>query len=353
MVTYSTRTNPVNANLDGAADDGESGEGDRIKTDVENITGGSGSDTIVGGPGDNSLSGGGGNDTIDGSTGVDGLSGGPGADSIVSRDSVGDAVLCGTEIDSVIADWLDAITADCESVDRGPAGSGSGSGGGNGGSGGGNGSGGNGSGGNGGGGSGDGTGVPALVILDRGLTADKKGNLKILLICVGPSRCNGTSSVVTASKMRLRPSTARRKFSLGGRSFSFPAGTSATLRVRMTTNLYKLLVRRKTFLLRITAKITDSSGQRISSRRLRVRASKAALRDAARQKGCGAQKTASTAPARCTKCPAAQAPAQRGAQPKSTAQGRASLRGTSRPSAKSTLPSTCRQDRSRPTSGSQ
>ena len=29
----------VNANLDGAADDGEAGEGDTIRTDVQNITG--------------------------------------------------------------------------------------------------------------------------------------------------------------------------------------------------------------------------------------------------------------------------------------------------------------------------
>jgi hypothetical protein len=116
------------------------------------------------------------------------------------------------------------------------------------------------------------------------ITVDRKGNLRILLICVGPSPCNGTSSVITAQKMRLRPSTARRTFSLGGRSFSFPAGTSATLRVRMQSNLYKLLVRRKTFLLRITARISDSGGQRVSTRRVRVRASKAALREAARKK---------------------------------------------------------------------
>jgi Ca2+-binding RTX toxin-like protein len=337
-VTYASRTNPVSANLDGAADDGEAGENDTIRTDVENITGGSGADTIVGGPGGNSLSGGPGDDTIDGSAGVDGLSGGPGADTIISRDSVGDAVLCGTEFDTVIADQLDAITADCESVDRGPA---------SGGSGGGNGT--------GGGGSGPGSGIPALVILDRGMTVDVKGNVRILVVCVGPGNCNGTSSVATASKMRIRPTTARRTFFLGGRSFSYPAGSSGAIRVRMRTSLFGLLVKRKSFLLRVTARVGESGSPRIATRRVRVRAPKAALRAAERNR-CSTTRTntgtASTAPARCKACPAGQARVRPAALQRSAPAGRASLRGTTRPSAKSTLPSTCRQDRSRPSAGS-
>src|SRR5439155_4973420 len=45
---YSARTNPVTVTLDGAANDGESGEGDLVSVDVENVTGGSGADTLTG-----------------------------------------------------------------------------------------------------------------------------------------------------------------------------------------------------------------------------------------------------------------------------------------------------------------
>ncbi|MDR6324748.1 calcium-binding protein [Actinoplanes couchii] len=47
-VDYRQRTGPVTADADGRADDGQTGEKDRIAPDVENLTGGKGDDTLIG-----------------------------------------------------------------------------------------------------------------------------------------------------------------------------------------------------------------------------------------------------------------------------------------------------------------
>jgi Ca2+-binding RTX toxin-like protein len=82
VADYSDRTNPVTADLDGAADDGEPGETDRIETDVEALLGGAGSDVLTGNNGPNTLSGGPGNDVLNGLLGADVLQGGAGTDSV-------------------------------------------------------------------------------------------------------------------------------------------------------------------------------------------------------------------------------------------------------------------------------
>jgi Ca2+-binding RTX toxin-like protein len=48
VADYSDRTKPVAVLLDGTANDGESGEGDNVGTDVEDVFGGSGDDTLIG-----------------------------------------------------------------------------------------------------------------------------------------------------------------------------------------------------------------------------------------------------------------------------------------------------------------
>ena len=65
------------------------------------------------------LNGGDGDDAIRGGDGGDAISGGAGRDTLDSRDGGADAVTCGTESDSLIADPQDAVDADCELVDRG------------------------------------------------------------------------------------------------------------------------------------------------------------------------------------------------------------------------------------------
>jgi Ca2+-binding RTX toxin-like protein len=81
LVDYSDRTAGLNLTLgNGAADDGEAGEGDEVASDVENVWSGSGDDVLVGTSAQNYLRGGAGNDEIHGGGGADGLDGEEGDD---------------------------------------------------------------------------------------------------------------------------------------------------------------------------------------------------------------------------------------------------------------------------------
>jgi Ca2+-binding RTX toxin-like protein len=80
-IDYSRRTVGVEVSLGaGGANDGEAGEGDEIGQDVENATGGSGDDVLVGGTAQNTLSGRDGNDELLGGAQNDVLRGGLGDD---------------------------------------------------------------------------------------------------------------------------------------------------------------------------------------------------------------------------------------------------------------------------------
>lgn len=134
VVDYAGRWAPVSVSLDNQANDGAGGEADNVQGDVEDVTGGSGPDTLVGndadnelvgGAGDDSISGGGGNDglsggagrdAIDGGSGRDDLVGGSGADTFNSRDGLTDRVECGGGTDSVQSEQRDDVAGDCENV---------------------------------------------------------------------------------------------------------------------------------------------------------------------------------------------------------------------------------------------
>ena len=90
-VTYAGRSEPISADLDGLADDGAAGEGDRIDPRVQDIVGGNQGDRLVGdeqanrlvgGPGADELAGGHGNDRLEGGGDDDRLDGGGGDDSV-------------------------------------------------------------------------------------------------------------------------------------------------------------------------------------------------------------------------------------------------------------------------------
>jgi trimeric autotransporter adhesin len=101
-VTYASRIEPVSVTLlpppcaspaagcldgqinDGQTNDGQVGENDTVIA-VENVTGGSGNDTLVGSSAANVVRGGGGNDSIDGGSGADVLDGGAGIDTATYR----------------------------------------------------------------------------------------------------------------------------------------------------------------------------------------------------------------------------------------------------------------------------
>ncbi|HEX8159784.1 MAG TPA: hypothetical protein VF526_20575 [Solirubrobacteraceae bacterium] len=91
------------------------------------LLGGPGADRLAGGPaadqlsgddGDDVLAGGGGGDVIIGGLGVDDVTGDAGDDDIRVRDGIQDVVRCGDGADSVDADTLDEVNADCEAVTR-------------------------------------------------------------------------------------------------------------------------------------------------------------------------------------------------------------------------------------------
>lgn len=94
VADYSARTNDLDISIDNIADDGEAGELDSVRTDVENIICGAGDDTVVGssvanvitaGAGDDTVSGGAGDDTfVEGSatSGADSFNGGAGMDTV-------------------------------------------------------------------------------------------------------------------------------------------------------------------------------------------------------------------------------------------------------------------------------
>ena len=115
-VYYAARLAAVIADLDGVADDGEAGENDAIALDVENIWSGAGNDTLTGSAGPNWLYGGAGSDVIDGGAGADTVQADVGADTVYARDGFADNIQCGTEVDTVEADPLDVVNADCENV---------------------------------------------------------------------------------------------------------------------------------------------------------------------------------------------------------------------------------------------
>jgi Ca2+-binding RTX toxin-like protein len=81
LADYSASMVPLYVNAaNGVADDGAAGEGDNVRADIENLSGGLDNDTLIGGPSDGILSGGAGDDGLDGGGGADVLLGGEGSD---------------------------------------------------------------------------------------------------------------------------------------------------------------------------------------------------------------------------------------------------------------------------------
>jgi Ca2+-binding RTX toxin-like protein len=110
---YSGRNVGVVVLLDNINNDGQGGELDNVRTDVENVWGGSAGDRIIGSSGANFLKGNGGNDSLSGGDGADTLDGGGGADQLsgqggndrlLARDGVIDQVDGGIGTDSAQVD---------------------------------------------------------------------------------------------------------------------------------------------------------------------------------------------------------------------------------------------------------
>lgn len=127
-VNYGARTNPVRVTMsDLAPNDGEAGEGDNVDPNVNDITGGSGSDVLAGASGPNVIDGRAGNDSISGLGGIDRLIGGSnpdrlfggtGNDTLETADNVADeAMACEAgDADVLNRDLKDVEASGCEIV---------------------------------------------------------------------------------------------------------------------------------------------------------------------------------------------------------------------------------------------
>jgi hypothetical protein len=119
-VHFEAFVDPLNVSLDDQANDGFSGAGYNVHSDVENVVGGSDHDVLTGSGAPNRLDGGDGNDQIDGAGGADTILGRAGADTILARDGTADSVDCGADSDTATIDTIDTA-AGCESTEASAA----------------------------------------------------------------------------------------------------------------------------------------------------------------------------------------------------------------------------------------
>jgi Ca2+-binding RTX toxin-like protein len=119
-VEYVSALSGVEVTLNDRADDGEQGERDNVRSDVENVSGGGVEDTFTGSGSANTLDGGTGEDFVDGRRGADELLGGTAVDVVRSRDGRADVVDCGQSRDFAIVDRVDSVRR-CERTDLGRA----------------------------------------------------------------------------------------------------------------------------------------------------------------------------------------------------------------------------------------
>jgi uncharacterized delta-60 repeat protein len=118
-LSYTSRSGNLTVTLDNVANDGESGERDNARSDIEGVGGGAGNDRITGNSANNVFWGLGGNDTLVGAAGNDALRGGTGNDRVDGGDGndeiageENDDVLVGGNGDDQLSDYSGADTFD-------------------------------------------------------------------------------------------------------------------------------------------------------------------------------------------------------------------------------------------------
>jgi Ca2+-binding RTX toxin-like protein len=277
-VNYADRTAGVNVSLDGVADDGETGEGDNVDATIEDVTTGSGNDTIAGsaaanvldsGAGNDSLSGLGGDDKLSGGAGVDTYSGGAGIDTITARDGAQESIACGSEADVADADYNDNADPDCEVVNRDaapvvpvvppvvdpilpppPAG-----------------------------GTGNVIEAPVATISPAPVLVSSDGVAAVRLKC--PSEafegCAGSIliealDVAGSGKGKLDVTAARRrKTKLASRRFKVAAGLGATIPVRLDRRAWRKFKNRKHVKVQITVTMENATGTTTNTRTVELK----------------------------------------------------------------------------------
>jgi hypothetical protein len=284
VAVYASRSAPVSVSTNGGAGDGELGEGDDVQAEGAELgsgsdvfTGDDGPNTALGGAGDDQLDGTGGDDTLEGGEGKDSYTGGAGADVVRSRDSAGERVDCGADVDTALTDPGDATT-ECEQVDVSTdalpdAGEGGGS--------------------TDSAGGGDATGAPGASDLVEGLrvlnpagallTITSRGDVPLRVACPADAigGCRGTvtlwlvdaSGKVVATRRR-KPKKKKRR--AGRRGFSVQPGGTSTIRVRMSRRARRTVrSHRGRIRLRADVRTVAANGAATTtSRTLRVKASR-------------------------------------------------------------------------------
>lgn len=250
-VTFAYAWYGIVADPDDYADDGAFGGHDNVRKDVENLVGGRGSDRLYGNAGANSLTGGEGDDQLFGAEGNDMLTGGPGEDALRgeagddwlnSLDGVGDSSSCGEGNDSLIADPSDETTGDCESVSYGvtpppPA-------------------------------------APLPVrVTKKVVRVTPRGLARLRLRCTSVARggCTGTVKLILPRQQRgssnakasAQPTRERaRQVVLGRARFSVRSGRLATVKVRLSRNGRRRVMRRRRVRCRVSVAVRDAQGVR-------------------------------------------------------------------------------------------
>jgi hypothetical protein len=220
IVSYQSANQRVTVDLDGqAGDDGATGEGDTVRTDLEQLNGGPASDTLTGNAGDNLIIGGDGNDVIDGGLGTDSLLGGNDNDTLRAKDGIADRTIdCGADSDQVDADTLDTPTG-CEAQA-----------------------------------------APAVGIAPKRARVDDRGRVKLTLHCwaTAAERCTGTLQLQRGRRGKARTIASRR--------FSVASGDTAAVRVRLTRGAQPAGAGKK-LRVRAVTRSRDAAGHKWTSKR--------------------------------------------------------------------------------------
>lgn len=280
VVSYAWSPGPVTVTLDGAPNDGMTGEGDDVGGDVERVVGSFHDDTITGGAADDGLDGGNGADRLDGGGGSDKVRGGPGPDSVQGgagsddlrggpgddaidggsgqdfviaqdsgegddardvvelRDGEQDAALCSAGITRVLADQFDAVSPNCAIVERSvpPAPV-------------------------------AGLSPPSRVLLKiarRRVRVDRKGVARLRVSCPkGTAACAGVLRFVAVRR--------RKPLTLAAHAYAIPGGKARMLRVKLNKRGRRLLrVRRGVLRVDATLSARERGAPQTKVRALRL-----------------------------------------------------------------------------------
>jgi hypothetical protein len=247
-VDYSSRIAPVKVSIGSWWSSGEYWEFDFVSSSVEEAAGGSGDDrltgtggpnTLIGGPGADTLDGRDGDDLLEGGAGADRFEGGDGDDTLRSRDDTADTLTCGAGKDSVDADDVDTLAADCE-LPPAPAGA-----------------------------------APPGATLDRvpkSVRLTRRGYLRIRISCPATAveGCTGSIKVQVLGRSRGATVSARRRGD--GEKFSLKAGESKVTKVKISRNGRRRVLRKKKAKCKVSVHTKTRSKRVTVSKKITVKA---------------------------------------------------------------------------------